>query len=121
MWYWGLTPGAFLPLSYTPSPIFYFILKQGLARLMRVSLLAEAVLEPVILLSQVHKYWDYERATMPGSSGSLLQNAIQHSEADSGGRDHPCVPTSKWFTETPNVTGYPLFFFMSNPIGGQLQ
>ena len=39
-----------------------FILKQSFARLMRVSLLAEDVLEPAILLSQLPKYWDYRRA-----------------------------------------------------------
>ena len=37
-----------------------FSLKQVLSRLMRVSLLAEAVLEPVILQSQPRKYWDYK-------------------------------------------------------------
>ena len=54
----GIEPRGILPLSYIPSPIF--ILKQGLARLIRVSLLAEAVLEPAILLSQPPKYWDYK-------------------------------------------------------------
>ena len=44
------------------SHILFFVWKQGLTRLMRVSQLAEAVLEPAILLSQPPKYWDYKRA-----------------------------------------------------------
>ena len=55
----GIETRDILPLIYTPSPILPFVLKQGLARLVRVSLLAEAVLEPVILLCQPPRYWDY--------------------------------------------------------------
>ena len=58
----GIELRGILPLSYTPSPILFLIWKQGLTRLVRVSLLAEAVLEPAILLSQSPKYWDYKRA-----------------------------------------------------------
>ena len=45
-----------------PQPYFIFLLKQGLTRLVRVSILAEAVLEAVILLSLPPKYWDYRHA-----------------------------------------------------------
>ena len=56
----GIAPRGILPSSYTPNPILFLIWKQGLIRLMKVSLLAEAVLEPAIL-SQPPKYWDYKR------------------------------------------------------------
>ena len=41
-----------------PQPYFIFTLKQGFARLIKVSLFAESVLKPVILLCQPPKYWD---------------------------------------------------------------
>ena len=59
----GIEPRGILPPSYTPSPIFIFILKQGLARLMRVSPFAEAILKPALLLSHPPKYWDYRCAS----------------------------------------------------------
>ena len=58
MWYWGLNQ-EYSTSELHPQPYFIFISKQGLTRLMRVSRLAEAVLEPVILLFQPLKYWDY--------------------------------------------------------------
>ena len=41
-----------------PQPILFFILKQGLTMLQRASQVAEAGLEPAILLSQPPEYWD---------------------------------------------------------------
>ena len=67
----GIEPGGILPLSYTPSPILFLIWKQGLARLTKVSLIAEAGLKPVILLSQLPKYWDY-RCVPPCPAGLFL-------------------------------------------------
>ena len=55
----GIEPRGILPPSYNLALFFIFILKQGLTRLTRASLLAEVVLKPVILLSQPPKYWDY--------------------------------------------------------------
>ena len=55
----GVEPRGIPPSSYILSPILFLVWKQGLTRLMRVSLLTEAVLEPEILLSQPSKYKDY--------------------------------------------------------------
>ena len=71
----GIEPRGILPPSCTPQPYFIFICKQGLARSMRVSLLAEAVLEPVILLSQPPQVLGLQAcATTPGFNLTLNFN-----------------------------------------------
>ena len=66
LWYWGLNPGAFY-LRATPPALFYFYFETW-SEMIRVSLLAETVLEPAILLSQGPKYWDY-RCVPPHPAG----------------------------------------------------
>ena len=58
----GIELRGILPELYSQPYFIFIFLKQGLIRLMRVSLLAKAVLEPEVLLSQPPKYWDYKRA-----------------------------------------------------------
>ena len=52
---------SYLPYLSFLRHLFYF--ETGLARLMRVSLFSETVLEPMILLSQPPKYWDYKHVS----------------------------------------------------------
>ena len=52
---------------------------------MRVSLLAEAVLEPVILLSQPPKYWDY-RGVPPRLAPCMCINKVHGARGPGDGR-----------------------------------
>ena len=58
----GIEPKGILPLSYTPSPILFFLFWNKVSLSCRGSpKVAEAGRESEILLSQSPKYWDYKR------------------------------------------------------------